>query len=142
VERDRRDATLHLLRELAPQLDRVRPPALPDALVERTLQAARQELRRSPAARSAPVPVAAGFAGELARLLGAALPALLLAAAWNLAVLVLGARLLQAWLPPALAEALLTAYGVGAAGWLALALGSVPLLAHRRALGRMGENEA
>lgn len=139
---DRRDETTRLLRELAPQLDRVRPPTPSDVLVARTFQAAREELRAGPAPRGAPVPLAAGFPAELARMLGAVLPALVLATAWNVAVLVLGARLLQVWLPPALAQALVTAYGVGAAGWLALALGSVPLLAHRRALGRLGEDEA
>lgn len=128
-----------LLRELRAGLEAFEAPKPSDALVERTLLRAVEEMGRALPGRVEAAPLAAGYPAELARLLGAVLPALLLAAAWNGAVLLLGWSVLSAWLPHAVAEALLTAYCVGAAGWLALALGSVPLAAQRRALGRSRE---
>lgn len=131
-----------LLRELRGSLEAFEAPGPPDALVERTLLRAAEELGRAQPAPAEAARLAAGYSAELVRLLGAVLPALLLAAAWNGAVLLLGWSLLSAWLPHAVAETLLTAYCVGAAGWLALALGSVPLAAQRRALGRSRETAA
>ena len=124
------------LRELAPQLDALRElPPPPPVLLRETLEAARQELARSP--EHSPVSprnrLPAGFPRELARLAAAATPPLLIALAWNAWVVLRGSQLLGAILPEPAAHALPLAYAVGALGWLALAVGSLPLAAHRRA---------
>lgn len=137
VTREHSPGSDELLRELGPALEAFRAPIAPDALVERTLLRARAELGRGLAPQRVPTPLAAGYPSELARLVAAVLPALALAVAWNLAVLVVVRALLSAWLPPAVVRTLVAAYLVGAAGWLALAVGSLPLFAHRRALGRL-----
>ena len=129
-----------MLRQLSPQLDAWAAPAPPRELVQRTLGAARAELRAERAVAGLPAHVvAAGFERELLRLLAAAAPALLVAVAWNLLVLLRGPALLDAWMPSLLAWALPVAYVLGAAGWLALVLGSLPVLAHRRAHRRVQE---
>jgi hypothetical protein len=107
-------------------------PREPDSLlVARTLRAARAELRAT-APRV--------FTAELTRLLAAALPAALLVALWNAAVLWIGPDLLSGFLPgslsPRLAVALPTLYVAGAVGWLALLVGSLPAVAHRLAARR------
>jgi hypothetical protein len=58
---------------------------------------------------------------------------------WNLAILSLGREILVAWLPASFAWGLVGAYVFGAIGWLALVLGTLPVLAHRRALMRHNE---
>jgi hypothetical protein len=113
-------------------------PREPDArLVARTQHLARAELRAA-----APRAVTA----ELSRLLAAALPALVLVLAWNAAVLWLAPDLLAGILPtslaPKLAAALPTLYVVGAVGWTALLVGSLPAVAHRLAARRELEASA
>jgi len=107
-------------------------PREPDAsLVTRTQRRARAELRAS-SPRAVTV--------ELSRLLAAAIPALCLIVLWNATVLWLGPELLAGVLPtalaPKLAAALPTVYVVGAAGWAALLVGSLPAVAHRLAARR------
>jgi len=137
----RRDAELQRwLQELAPRLDALRElPPPPPELLRGTLQAARQELargrERSP--RSPDNRLAEGFPRELARLAAAATPPLLLALAFNAWVVLRGSQLLGALLPEPAAHALPLAYAVGALGWLALVVGSLPLAAHRRALSML-----
>jgi hypothetical protein len=83
------------------------------------------------------VPV--GFKRELARLLGASALSLPLFLLWNLAVISLGREILATWLPASLTWGMAGAYAFGAIGWLALVLGTLPVLAHRRALLRHHE---
>ncbi len=129
------------LAALAPLLDHARAPAPPAALVERTLQLATAELARAPAllpgvaASDAALP--AGFRRELALLLAAALPVLLLGLGWAAVVLRLGPAWLGAWLPADLALALIVAQGIAALSALGLVTASLPLVAHRRALLRL-----
>ena len=130
------------LARLAPSLDSLEAPEPPERLVSRTLEMASVELR---AGTLAALPerghsvVPAGFHRELARLLGASALSLPLFVLWNLAVLWLGREILAAWLPASFAWSLAAAYLFGAIGWLALVLGSLPVLAHRRALLRHSE---
>lgn len=135
------DATLSAeLAALAPLLDHARPPAPPQALVERTLRLALAELARAPsllpgvAAAQAVLP--AGFRRELAWLLAAALPALALGLGWAAVVLWLGPAWLGAWLPADLALALVVAQGIAALSALGFVTASLPLVAHHRALLR------
>jgi len=107
-------------------------PREPDPrLVARTQRLARAELRAA-----TPRAVRA----ELSRLLAAAIPAVLLVLVWNAAVLWLAPDLLAGFfltsLAPRLAAALPTLYVVGAAGWVALLIGSLPAVAHRLATRR------
>ena len=130
------------LERLASSLDslEVRPPS--EGLVDHTLQLALAELRAGtqPALQArghALVPV--GFKRELARLLGASALSLPLFLLWNLVVLWLGREILAAWLPASLTWGLAAVYLFGAIGWLSLVLGTLPVLAHRRALLRHHE---
>jgi len=116
----------HLLAEI------LEAPREPDArLVAHTQRLARAELRAT-----TPRAVTA----ELIRLVAAALPAVCLVLAWNAAVLWIGPDLVAGLLPtslaPKLAAALPTLYVVGAAGWMALLVGSLPAVAHRLAARR------
>ena len=130
------------LRSLAKALDALPVPEPRPELVATTLARARTALaepsaHRSPsAARSAPV---AGFGAELLRVLAAAAAPLPLVLLWNWAVLALGAELLGPFLPAPLLAALAVGWGLAAAGWLALLYGSIPFLAHRRAVRRLNE---
>ncbi len=137
------DPAERALQRLAPRLDALTAPEPPAALVERTLARARAELAAAaPAVQIRRVPATglpAGFVPELLRLLGATAAPLALVVAWNTLVVVLGPRLLAGWLPAPLALAVVVAYGLGALGWLALVYGSLPLVAHHRALARQGE---
>jgi len=125
---------LRPLADLRPLLDDLVAEEPPEALVEDTLRCACAALRESacepPRWRNIP----AGFRRELLRLIAATLPALAVAIAWDALILARAPGLLAAWLPVPLAWALPIAYVLGAAGWLALVLGSLPLLAHHRAL--------
>jgi hypothetical protein len=130
------------LARLAPSLDSLEEPQPSEGLVSRTLQLASAELRAGahsalPERGHAVVP--AGFKRELARLLGASALSLPLFLLWNLAILWLGRELLVTWLPASLTWGLAGAYVFGAIGWLALVLGTLPVLAHRRALLRHNE---
>lgn len=128
------------LERLAPSLDSLQVPPPSEGLVGRTLQLASAELRaerQSELKGHAVVP--AGFRRELARLLGASALSLPLFVLWNLAVLWLGREILAAWLPASFTWGLAGAYAFGAIGWLALVLGTLPVLAHRRALLRHHE---
>jgi len=136
---DQSQATQQLLASLHHELAAAAPRVPPEALVQDTLRRASQELREGTAVAPRWRAIPEGFERELARLLLAALPALALAIGWNAYVLARGPELLAAWLPLQLAWALPIAYAGGAAGWLALVLGSLPLLAHRRALMRLRE---
>ena len=137
------DPSGEALRTLAPLLESWTAPEPPAALADRTLALARAELATTPAEAPQRAPrrhVPAGYAGELARLLGLSALPILLALAWNAAVVVLAWPLLAAWLPVELAALVLGGWALGALGWLALATGSLPFLAHRRALTRLREN--
>jgi hypothetical protein len=130
------------LARLAPSLDSLEVPEPSEDLVARTLQLASTELRagtHSAPQRRGHALVPAGFKRELTRLLGASALSLPLYLLWNLAILWLGREILAAWLPASLTWGLAAAYVFGAIGWLALVLGSLPLLAHRRALLRHDE---
>lgn len=130
------------LRALAPALDAWNVDDPPDALIERTMNQARQ-LLHAPTAVPSHEAIPKGFKRELAKLLATIVPPLALVLAWNAFVLFRGPELLgewlPAWLPSSLAWALPMAYVLGAAGWLALVVGSLPLFAHRRAWNRTQE---
>lgn len=127
------------LAPLAPLLDSLAAPEPPERLVQRTLEMASAELRAgSQAALPMRGRVPDGFKRELARLLGASALSLPLFLLWNLAVLWLGGEILATWLPASFTWGLAAAYLFGATGWLALVLGTLPVLAHRRALLREG----
>jgi hypothetical protein len=133
-----RRSTEHLeteLARLAPRLDELQVGEPPTALVERTLRAARLELARTPAAPvSQPLP--AGFKRELVRVLSLTAAPGALAIVWNALVILVAPALLSQWLPEGIAGALVAAYAFAALGWLALVYGSLPFVAHRRALMR------
>jgi hypothetical protein len=124
------------LARLAPSLDSLEEPQPSEELVRRTLQLASAELRagaQSAPQRSGHALAPAAFKRELARLLGASALSLPLFLLWNLAVLWLGREILADWLPASLIWGLAGAYAFGAIGWLAVVLGTLPVLAHRRA---------
>jgi hypothetical protein len=130
------------LARLAPTLDSLEVSAPSEALVDRTLQMASAELRLETQTAlqqrgHAFIPV--GFKRELARLLGASALSLPLFLLWNLGILSLGREILITWLPVSFTWGLAGAYVFGAIGWLALVLGTLPVLAHRRALLRHNE---
>lgn len=132
------------LERLAPLLDSLDASEPSEELVSRTLRLASEQLRaetslalQRPQRSRAVVPV--GFKRELARLLGASVVSLPLVLLWNAAVLSLGRELLEAWLPASLTFGLAGFYVFGAVGWLALVLGTLPILAHRQALLRHQE---
>ena len=130
------------LARLAPSLDSLEAPQPPEALVGRTLQLASAELRagaRSALPQRSHSLVPAGFKRELARLLGASALSLPFFLLWNLAVIWLGQEILAIWLPASFSWGLIGVYAFGAIGWLALVLGTLPVLAHRRALLRHHE---
>ncbi len=131
------------LAALAPRLDGFRVDAAPAALVASTLRRARAELSRRPAlaAGGAPPPrsLPVGFYRELGRLVAASLPPYALVLATTAFVLGTGASWLSGWLPAPLVSAVTAAYALGTLGWLALAYGSLPLAAHRRALLQLRE---
>jgi hypothetical protein len=121
----RREALLEALRT---------PAGAPsDALVARTLAAARAELRAG--ARPA-------FWRELARLAGPAAAALPLWIAGNATVVWAAWLVLSAVLPvwaADLAVIVPALYAFGAVGWLAVFFGALPFVAHRRLLHRFRE---
>ena len=130
------------LARLAPSLDSLQAPQPSEDLVSRTLQLASAELRaetRSALRQRGHAIVPTGFKRELARLLGASALSLPLFLLWNLAILSLGREILVTWLPASFTLSLAVAYLLGAIGWLALVLGTLPVLAHRRALIRHNE---
>jgi hypothetical protein len=130
------------LARLAPSLDALEAPQPSEGLVSGTLQLASAELRAVTQSDLQPpghAVVPAGFKRELARLLGASALSLPLFLLWNLAILSLGREILAAWLPASFTWGLAGAYLFGAIGWLALVLGALPVLAHRRALLRHSE---
>ena len=106
----------------------------PPVLVARTLAAARAELRAA---------WAPGFWRELLRLAAPAAAALPVVVALDAAVAWAAWLLLSAWLPawaPRELAALVPAlFLFGAAGWLALFWGALPLLAHERVQRRLRE---
>jgi hypothetical protein len=130
------------LARLAPSLESLEVPHPSDELVRHTLQMASAELRaglESSPVQPAHALVPVGFKRELARMLGASALSLPLFLLWNLAVISLGREILATWLPASLTWGLAGAYAFGAVGWLALVLGTLPVLAHRRALLRHHE---
>ena len=127
------------LARLAPCLDSLQAPQPAEDLVSRTLQLASSELRAGTQAalqQQGHTFVPTGFKRELARLLGASALSLPLFLLWNLAILSLGREILATWLPPSFTWSLAGAYVLGAIGWLALVVGTLPVLAHKRALLR------
>ncbi len=127
------------LARLAPCLDSLQAPQPAEDLVSRTLQLASSELRagaQSALQQQGHTFVPTGFKRELARLLGASALSLPLFLLWNLAILSLGREILATWLPPSFTWSLAGAYVLGAIGWLALVVGTLPVLAHKRALLR------
>lgn len=102
----------------------------PPALVARTLAAARSELRAG---------FAPGFWRELLRLAAPAAAALPVVLALDAAVAWTAWLLLSGWLPRELAALVPGLFVFGAAGWLALFFGALPVLAHRRTLRRLQE---
>jgi len=130
------------LARLAASLDSLEVPEPSEELVGRTLEMASTELRaetQSALQQRGHAVVPRGFKRELARLFGASALSLPLYLLWNFAMLWLGGEILSVWLPPSLIWGLAVAYVFGAIGWLALVLGSLPILAHRRALLRHSE---
>jgi hypothetical protein len=130
------------LERLAPALDSLEVPAPSEGLVSHTLQLASVELRlgtQTALQERGHAVVPAGFKRELARLLGASALSLPLFLLWNLVILSLGREILLTWLPVYFTWGLAGAYVFGAIGWLALVLGTLPVLAHRRALLRHNE---
>jgi hypothetical protein len=134
------------LRALAPLLDGVAAPAPPPALVERTRRLAVAQLGLRPAiapgVASVREELPRGFRRELARLVLATLPALALLLVWDAFLLREGAAWLTGWLPAGLALALVAAHVVGGLGWIGLTYASLPLVAHRRTLLRLGSSDA
>ena len=127
------------LARLAPLLDSLEAPQPSEGLVSRTLQLASSELRagtQSALQQRDHTFVPTGFKRELARLLGASALSLPLVLLWNLAILSLGREILATWLPASFTWSLAGAYVLGAIGWLALVVGTLPVLAHKRALLR------
>lgn len=130
------------LARLAPVLDSLEVPEPPEALVDHTLQMASAELHlgtQSTLQQRGHAVMPAGFQRELARLLGASALSLPLFLLWNLGILSLGREILITWLPVSFTWGLAGAYLFGAIGWLALVLGTLPVLAHKRALLRHNE---
>jgi hypothetical protein len=130
------------LARLAPSLDSLEVQQPSEELASRTLALASAELRagtQSARHQQSHALVPTGFKRELARLLGASALSLPLFVLWNLAVLSLGREILATWLPASFTWGLAGAYVFGAIGWLALVLGTLPVLAHRRALLRHHE---
>jgi hypothetical protein len=58
---------------------------------------------------------------------------------WNALVILMAPALLSQWLPSGVASGLVAVYAFAALGWLALVYGSLPFVAHRRALARQQE---
>ena len=130
------------LARLAPALDSLEVPEPSEALVNHTLQMASAELRlgtETALQQPGHTFIPAGFKRELARLLGASALSLPLYLLWNLGILTLGREILLIWLPASYTWALAGVYVFGAVGWLALVMGTLPVLAHRRALLRHNE---
>jgi hypothetical protein len=109
-------------------------PEPPPTLVARTLTAARAELRAG---------WAPGFWRELLRLAAPAVAALPVVVAVDAAVAWAAWLLLSAWLPAwaprELAVLVPALFVFGAAGWLALFWGALPVLAHQRVQRRLRE---
>jgi len=123
------------LRALSRELDTFRAPAPPRALIETTLAHAKRELRAQVAARTVPI----GFRRELAKVLIAATPPLVIVLGWNAYFLPRLAGYLDTLLPSAVAHWVALAYSGGALAWLALAGGLIPIAAHQRARLRASE---
>jgi hypothetical protein len=132
------------LARLASLLDSLDTPEPSEELVGRTLRLASAQLRaetqsalQRPKRALAVVPV--GFKRELARLLGVSAVSLPIVLLWNAVILSLGRQILEAWLPASFTCGLAGFYVFGAIGWLALVLGTLPILAHHQALLRHQE---
>ena len=116
------------LRSLAAALDSLPAPEPRPELLAATRARARAAL--------APP---AGFGTELLRVFAGAAAVLPFVVLWNWAVLAVGEELLAPFLPAPLLAALAAGWVLAASGWLALLYGSIPFLAHRRALRRLNE---
>ncbi|MCP3986023.1 MAG: hypothetical protein GY723_16695 [bacterium] len=130
--REPRDELEADLRELMPILERDTVPEPSDALVSATLERA-STLLRTPAPIPAHTEIPVGFKRELAKLIAAVSVPFLFVLGWNAFVILRVPGFLGTWLPDPLAWALPAAYVLGAAGWLTLVFGSLPVVAHRRA---------
>lgn len=128
------------LRALADALDRAPAPELRPELAAALRRRADEELAvASPIAGPAEAALPAGYHRELARLLlwaALPLPALVL---WYAALFRLGGSLLANLLPHFLVVAIGLAFAAGATSWLALIYGSIPFVAHRRAVSHQRE---
>ena len=136
--RRRDEETRAGLRHLAPALDALPARHPSTELVDRTLRAARAELAQ-PVSEPVRATLPAGFGREFARLLGLSAAPGALALAWNALVLVLAPPILAQWVPAPIASAFVGLYVFAALGWFALVYGSLPFVAHRRALKRHRE---
>jgi hypothetical protein len=148
-------AVRHELASLAADLRPLAASPEPSAaLRRRTLRLARLELAANvEAGLDAPlsdrIEVAAGprhaaglppgFARECLRLLGGAVAALPVIVGWNWLVLQAGGGLLASLLPEPVIGVLAGAYLASVAGGLAFLYGSIPFVAHRRALRSLAE---
>jgi len=139
---DRSPEKTQELGDLAERFDGWTTPEPGENLLHNTL-ALSSALLREPVPESTHATIPTGFKRELAKLLAVALPPLALVVAWNAFVILqlpdVLSRWLPAWLPEGLAFALPAAYVLGAAGWVALVFGSLPVVAHRRAWHRTHE---
>jgi hypothetical protein len=128
------------LRALADALDCAPAPELrPELAAELHRRAAEELAVASPVPRPAETGLPAGYHRELARLLlWAALPLPALAL-WYAALFRVGGSLLADLLPDFLVVMIGFAFAAGAASWLALIYGSIPFVAHRRAVRRQRE---
>lgn len=148
-------AVRHELASLAADLRPLAASPEPSpALRRRTLRLARLELAANVEAEldaplSGRVEIAAGthhpaglppgFARECIRLLGGAVAALPVIVGWNWLVIQAGGGLLASLLPEPVIGVLAGAYVASVAGGLAFLYGSIPFVAHRRALRTLAE---
>lgn len=143
-------AVRHELASLSEELRPLAASAEPSpALRRRTLRLAKLELAAkveseleaplAGGAEIAPRSLPPGFARECLRLLGGAVATLPVIVGWNLLVLWAGGGLLVSLLPEPVLGVLAGAYVASVAGGLAFLYGSIPFVAHRRALRNLAE---
>jgi hypothetical protein len=128
---------LEALRETLARLDEAPAAQLSDAsagAIRRHVaqQLASEHAAQTVAARDRSLPE--GYARELARILAWAMLPLPLVMFIYAQLFQLGGALLGQWLPQAVVLAIGAAAALGASSWMAFVYGSIPFVAHRRAL--------